>query len=734
MARKKLNNRIIEIKPEFESILVCGDRKLCPFIQILIQEPENVDSHNLGTLVGVFEVLNSSEDSSYIVNYLVSIIKKEYFSKPKRGPIESLEASLHKANLALSNLAEHGNIDWLGNLNALVAVTEKNGLHFSQAGTASAFLLRSKMLTDISDGLSPADSEPNPLKTFINVSSGRMEKDDKLIITTASIFDIFSLEEIKKSSLRFPKKEFVQFLRTALGNELERAAVLIADFSDKEVFLKTSPTKKISSSPLNVFSNDAFIPPATQKDPASQTIEQALHEEIQKSQSGFVDKKTGHIYIKENLYENDAITKEPSVPLAEKMAVFRETTGLFAKKIFVSIRQLFLSGVHAGADYFRKITAKKPFSPDYSSPAKTPPPTDTFWGEKFSFLTTFFSTKNKALLFSGAMRVVRALQPIFSRIAPSLQKIKKIFLRMDYQQRLYGLLILVLIFIVPIFIARYLNGRMAQKNVPASPAPVAIVALPLEKDVNVVRVENPAQVYSSENILNTVKLNDRPYLVTATQIVDVEKNTKFSFPSDFGTPTQTAGMSDLNLLFLINANNRLISFSPTAGTFSENSLSVPQGAKISAMGTYLTYLYLADAQSNKIYRYPRSEGGFGEKTDWLKEDFNLNNILDFSINENVFIAKNNSLSKLFRGRSEPFVLETSTTPVEIAKISIDDASANMLLLDKAHSRIVYLDKDGRIIKQYYHPELQKANDVIIDEKNNLLYFSTETALKTIPLI
>ena len=72
------------------------------------------------------------------------------------------------------------------------------------------------------------------MKTFISVSSGRLEKDDKLILTTDSIFDIFSLEEIKKSSLRFSARDFVQFLKTALGSELERAAVLIVDFKDQK--------------------------------------------------------------------------------------------------------------------------------------------------------------------------------------------------------------------------------------------------------------------------------------------------------------------------------------------------------------------------------------------------------------------------------------------------------------------------------------------------------------------
>ncbi len=735
MTRKKPHNRIVEVKPEFESILVCHDKKLCPYIQILIQEPENIDSHNLGTLVGVFEVTNSSEDSSYIVNYLVSIIKKEYFSKPKRGPIESLEASLHKANLALSNLAEHENIDWLGNLNALIAVTEKNGLHFSQAGNASAFLLRSKIFTDISDGLSPLDREPNPLKTFVNVSSGRMEEEDKLIITTSSIFDIFSLEEIKKSALRFSKEEFVQFLRTALGSELEKAAVLVVDFSAKETPLKKIPLKKTSTQPLNAFSNDAFKHPVSKKDHNLAIAEGELQEEIKKSQAEFIDQKTGHIYIKEDHYETENYPKEPTTPYTEKVTLLLQNTSqLLLKKATLS-KEMILTVARSGKRQLQKYTPKQ--SAANAQPASSKKAAHVITSlppkEKTSLFQRVWPKKNTAILLSWGKNLVQVLQPLSAKLTPSLQKIKRIVLRMDYQQRLYGLLVLVLIFIVPFFVAQFLNERAAQKNTAAVPDIVETIALPLEKDKNVTRVENATSVYTTNAIINTLKLNDRLYIITAQEIIDVAKNTKSALPPSFSAPAYAQGMADLNLIFLINKNKQVLSFSPTSGNFQENAITIPATANIVAMGTYLTYLYLADSQANQIYRYPRAEGGFGEKTNWLKEDFDLASVMDFSINENVFVAKKDALTKLFRGKKEPFALETTTTPLEMFRLSIESENGNMLILDKANARAVYFDKDGQIIKQYYFPELQQAISILLDEKNNLFYFSTETELKIIPL-
>lgn len=705
MIRKKNNHRIIEIKPEFESILICNNKKLAPFIQVLIQEPENISHQNLGTLIGVFEVNDNSEDSSYIVNYLISVIKKEYFSKPKRGPVESLEASLHKANLALSNLAEHENIDWLGKLNALVAVTEKNGLHFSQAGNASALLLRSKILTDISDGLSPSDSEPNPMKTFVNVSSGRMEKDDKLLIATSNIFDIFSLEEIKKSALRFSKKDFVQFLRTALGSELEKAAVLVADFNQKEFAAEKSPAKKTAKKQINVFSNDAFKDQAAGKKVFPETAENELQKEIQKSQPEFVDQKTGHIYIKEN-FDADAPEKEKVNYLSlffEKLQRAYHSTIASAKNN--GSKALAIS-VNIAKMIFLKLLA---------------------------LAKNIFSEKNKKNLISFGKNTAETFEYFFSKITPQFQKIKRIVLAMDYQQKIYALLILVLIFVVPFFIAGFLNRKAEEENAPVISETIETPALPLEQDANVARIDSPALIYSGNNIQKILNLNNKFFAITTTEIFDLEKNKSFPIPQEFGAPVQITGMSDLNLIFLLNKNNSVISFSPISGDFKNNNLPIPAGADIRAIGTYLTYIYLVDAKNNQIYRYPRAEGGFGEKIDWLKDSTGLSDANILAMNENIFASDGKNIIKLFKGKAQDFKIQETATPIAITAIALGEQTGNVFILDAKNSRVIQLDSENKITPQYYNPEITSAKSIAASEENKTIYLSTENKIETIAM-
>jgi len=773
MTRNKSENRIIDIKPEFDSILVCNDRRLQPYIEIIIQEPENITSQNLGTLIGVLEVNDDSEDSSYIVNYLISVIKKEYFSKPKRGPIESLESALHKANLALSGLAEHGNINWLGKLSALIAVTEKNNLHLSQAGDATALLLRSKTLTDVSDGLAPTGTEPNPLKTFVSVSSGRLEKNDKLIISTAGIFDIFSLEELKKSSLRFSNEEFIQFLRTALSNELPKAAVLIADLQDQEEI--TPVAVKKTPKEVNVFSSDAFNDKSIVKKELQEKIAIEIQKEIQETSSEFTDEKTGHIYIKEDL----------SAPTPESAGInyleifFEKLTDLsgnlgdfFINTLWRKIKSLrlpplpkfnFTKSEKPKGSPTERQSDFQPMDEAINQPIENQPSKLTifaknflsriiqlakmpFTQERLSALSTiskklFFKTarlvsillsqKNKDLALKMSKLAYRKSLSGLLLIIPDFEKIKKNTHKMDYQQRLYTILILVLIFIVPLIGLKIRNSFTKEK-----PAPVIIerppIIIPLAQDKNVVRIDTLNSLYSGSNIIKTLNLNNKIFTITANAVIDLEKNKTSPLPADFGTPKYAVSMQDLNFIFLLNGNNRLISFSPISSTFQNNNLSVPTNSDIRAIGTYLTYVYLIDAKNNQIYRYPRAADGFGPATNWLKDSISLSESTELGINDNVFIANRSNILKLFSGKTQEFTLEKTATPINIASLTIGE-SGNIFILDKQNSRVISLNADGTIITQYHNLEINSANNLTVNEENKTIYITSPSSVRTLPI-
>ncbi len=298
--RKDKTTSLPELTTSVTEILVANGRSFQPFIRTFSYTGENVTKAGLGTLVGVFEIDDQSEDSAYIVNFLASVAKKEYFSNPRRGAIESFEAALHKINLALAELVKHGNVTWLGKLHGALGVLEKNNLHFSVTGQSKILLLRGENLADISDGLASDESSIHPIKTFVEVSSGRLMAEDQALLTSPELLALFSLEELSRHAVRMDRERFTQFLKTALVNELDMAGLIVTDVYEGEALSAPTPQDKPrtteTTAPVrvnNVFSQSAF---ASKKPSEAPSVEDVLIEKhIEKEE--YIDNKTGHIYV-----------------------------------------------------------------------------------------------------------------------------------------------------------------------------------------------------------------------------------------------------------------------------------------------------------------------------------------------------------------------------------------------------------------------------------------------------
>lgn len=342
MLEKKRQEKIklaAELEKVTTEILATNGRAIEPFIKVFNYSGENVTASSLGTLVGIFEVAEKSEDSAYIVNFLASVVKKEYFSNPRRGAIESFEAALHKINLALAELVKHGNVAWLGKLHGILCIFEKNNLHFSVTGEAKILLLRNGSFSEISEDLASPESALHPIKTFVEVSSGRVMLHDKIILASPEIFTLLSLQNLEKHALRMDNERFAQFLRTALVNELDMAGAIIVDaYASKPVVLPKPPKEKEFSPDTiqNVFSQTAFIP---EHKSADTSVAASLDQGASAPSSEYIDSKTGHIYV-----QGDTPEDAPSHPHLEHARLMFQNVGQSVGTFFVSQKKFLRKG------------------------------------------------------------------------------------------------------------------------------------------------------------------------------------------------------------------------------------------------------------------------------------------------------------------------------------------------------------------------------------------------------
>jgi hypothetical protein len=246
-------------------IPVARSRAVEPYIKTFAFRPENVTQEHLGTLVGVFSVFDRSESSAYTVNVIASVAKKEYYANPRRGAIESFESTLHRINLALSELVKNEQTDWMGSLHGSIAVVEKRNIHFSATGDGGIFLFREGTISDIGDGLASEEAAEHPLKTFLEISSGRLMPDDCVLLSTPELFGLFSTRDLERNANRLlPEKKFTRFLETAMINELRVGGAIVLDVagvkktSASETEAKRSKKKVAKAEPVNAWSEKAF--------------------------------------------------------------------------------------------------------------------------------------------------------------------------------------------------------------------------------------------------------------------------------------------------------------------------------------------------------------------------------------------------------------------------------------------------------------------------------------------
>lgn len=893
-SKNQFNNKEVlkDLEKKISPILVVNNSSLKPYVELFDYAPENIYQQPLGSLVGFFEIKEYSEDSAYIVNFLTSVMKKEYYINPKRPVTESLDSALHKVNLALSELAKHGNVQWLGKLNATICVLEKNNAHFSVAGNAKIFLYRNTTLTDISEDLAADPTEPHPLKTFVNVSSGRLEKNDRLLITSEDIFHIFSSLDLKKNLQRFEGDKFIQFLKTALSNQMEMIASMVVEMSEQKAEAPAkAPSKKKAITDTNVFSQTTFMETANKGAVVAATEEALDVINLPEVEAEYTDKKTGHIYVqgeagdpieaskmdlvlesakeklgeawyvtknetrrKFNIYkkqiskkleqrriEKEKLAQEKEAELerlqqeeelrrieeekilaeqqeAERILFEKEKQERTEAEILRKQQELEIETIQEDAikqqkpqqNQTRKIIPKieneeineeKELSfqdklqlaikeqkqrqavIDLRTPQKTSDQKieDFFKEKEEEFENEEYEEQSVPVHQQAELDALKKQEKIESlkrnalqtidrtrqisanfyqltknktatliqkkkadfqdenkpHISPRISKIKNNFSRFSVKQKTYTILILALIFIVPFFIARYMNKP--QKPVANQlPEKTLTQADILSGEKNIKTSVATKTILSKPGLTNNVLVTNLGLIAFTKNSVFVldEKNQakEFTLPQDKGSITKATYMNDLSLVLIITDQNKVVSFSPISQKFTDNNIDLSGKSSNNFFGTYLTYLYVLDPEASQIYRYPRADGGFGEKISWLKNSTQLTKTSNLTIDDSIFVVDGKQITKFFKGESQRLDFESSKTSINYDLVYTNLDSTSLYVLDKLNSRIVNFSKDSeKIISQYHSEDLKDATSFAIDEKNKTAYFITSNGLISISI-
>lgn len=655
----------------FREIFVSTNRDITPFGMVFVYPPENFEQQQLGTVFGLIKISDTSPESSFVANLLASVIKKEYFARPDRPAYDSFEASLKKANLALAELARQGSVKWIGHISFAGGVLEKNNLHFSKLGTTSILLLRGGMLADIGSGLDEdtAEVDSHPVKTFSDISSGKVELGDRLVFTTSDLLEIFSFEEIRQNAARFSREEFPEIISASLTANSELSGAIIVNLvpekeatpeikssEEKQPYIFTpQPAAPIAPSPPK------NIPPASFPPPTYASVAPSA-------------RKEKSIYVSES---EDIIPKKS-----------------FAEKAIAIVKNTFSDARNAALFVWKKIYrlfGRIDWQKISSSIKEIRPP-------KWRSNLQGWPQKNKRILAIAG-----------------------------------GIIVLI---IVSFSIFKIVGNRKAPAPNPQPTPAVEPSAAPTAlNDINAKNIENISAVATlptgSDKL---VFMNDSLFSITGDKSIskiDPASGSMETSNSDIasGKFTLAAAMPDLNTIFILTDDKKAISFTPSNKKFLENTVSFPDNLNASDMKAYLTYLYVLDSPTGQIYRYPRAEGGFGEKQDWLKSGQDLKGANKFAINNDIFAANNLNVIPLLQGKIDSAIdFQKPQIPLRIDGISTNTDFANIYVLDNTNHRVVVFSKDGKISAQYVSDQITGIKNLTVDEKNKVIYLQSTNSV------
>ncbi len=768
--RLETNPAITILEPTFTEIVVAETGDLQPFLKTFRYAPENASQESLGTMLGVFEIGDRSETSAYIVNFLASVAKKEYFGQPRRGVTESLEATLHKINRALAELIKQGNTEWLGTLHATIGVIDKGTLHFSVTGGGSVVLIRNGFLSIISDGLAPEEAATHPLKTFIEISSGRLQQQDLLLLASPELFTIFTPDDLERATKHFPPEKLARFVHTALVNESPIGGVFVLSFKEitpvpktRQAIIERTPVNRKELPISNVFSQSAFQRQQARA-AAAQTsgpVNNALIPQAKPAEpTEYTDDATGHIYIQgetASLVSPDQQRLERVGALwqsvSEQFGPLRHDTWLFIRRSWVSFSHsslLALQSVwrgirHAGRSgitLLRRRLSGTPYPPqDVAAVRRSSVATMTNTlgnarpapETKYAAIPSDSAVNDRSsAVFANFLTPVRhTLAGIVSISLQTSRSLSYFWQTRSTKQRMIIAGVLAGILLLG-------GGGLWSASRQSTPTPVVapapIVQAPTE--TNLISIAS-ATLWQHPDLQAIYSWKNTSFIAVGKQEVSLfdtatDRADSYPLPDENATILQSAFLPDVQMLVLLTTTGSVISFTPANHAFSANNLHFDKPQNITALAGYSSYLYAFDASNKTLTRAPRADGGFGTAVSWFREAIPFTTVTSLAISTDLFLSDGQHLFTYTRGKQNTSVsFENSATPIAFDHITLNPNDSTVATLDAHFGRIILFDATGKIRHQYADPSLKQATGLDFDASATHLLLTTPDGLRSL---
>jgi hypothetical protein len=155
--------------------------------------------------------------------------------------------------------------------------------------------------------------------------------------------------------------------------------------------------------------------------------------------------------------------------------------------------------------------------------------------------------------------------------------------------------------------------------------------------------------------------------------------------------------------------------------------------EIKDLAVFAGNLYLLDRR--KIWVYPASTGGFGEKRAWLKNPADFSQAIGMVIDGAIWILKKDGkIEKYLMGSEETFKVEGLDKPfLEPTSFYTSPEEENLYILERGNSRIVVLGKNGQYEAQYKNSQIANFQNLVVSEKEGKIFLLEKNSIYQIEM-
>lgn len=204
-----------------------------------------------------------------------------------------------------------------------------------------------------------------------------------------------------------------------------------------------------------------------------------------------------------------------------------------------------------------------------------------------------------------------------------------------------------------------------------------------------------------------------------------------------GEPVSLDGLND-GIIRLAAADDRLWAVTDK-GVWENRSGQAEQVLKADfgqdlLVGVFGSNFYLLDPTSWEIYRYPGTEGGFGERSRWLLEVVKkAGRPRRMAIDGQIWVLdERGDVFRLVRGIPESFSLESPREPIR-ETVGIALGTDRLYLLDQGGTRLLVFNQNGDYLEAYSWPADTKIKEMVVDRQNKAAWLLEEEKIYRLEL-